>query len=176
MDKYIIRKAVPDDAYWIVYVNVHTWYTTYKWLMPDAFLESRINAIDERTEKARELIKNWAHYLVVEDSETKEIIWMLIFWASRDENYKNLWEINAIYVLDNYQKLGIGKKLFFEWIKELIKLGYNDMIINVLEWNKTIDFYKKFWWKVAWDRYDSIGKIQIHEYVMFFENLKAIVD
>ena len=101
---------------------------------------------------------------------------MFIFWASRDENYKNSWEINAIYVLDDYQKLGIGKKLFFEWIKELIKLGYNDMIINVLEWNKTIDFYKKFWWKVAWDRYDSIGKIQIHEYVMFFENLKAIVD
>ncbi|MBR6907948.1 hypothetical protein IKN40_05680 [bacterium] len=54
MDKFIIRRAVPDDAYGITYVNVHTWYTTYKGLMPDIFLENRLKSIDERTIKVRE--------------------------------------------------------------------------------------------------------------------------
>ena len=175
MDKFIIRRAVPDDAYGITYVNVHTWYTTYKGLMPDIFLENRLKSIDERTIKVREWIVNGINYLVAENTEKNDIVWMLIYWASRNENYPNSWEIYAIYVLKEYQKLGIGKKLFFEWINELIKLGYNDMVINVLDWNKTINFYEKYWWNVVWDRYDALGKISIHEYIMYFKNLKDIL-
>jgi hypothetical protein len=37
-------------------------------------LENRINNIEEKTEKVRELIKNDGKYLVVEDTEKKEII------------------------------------------------------------------------------------------------------
>jgi hypothetical protein len=37
-------------------------------------LENRINSIEEKTEKTREFIKNNGNYLVVEDSEKKEII------------------------------------------------------------------------------------------------------
>jgi GNAT superfamily N-acetyltransferase len=143
--------------------------------MPDIFLENRLKSLDERVPKVREWIVNGMKYLVAEDFENKKIVWMLIYGASRNEKYPNAWEIYAIYVLDEYQKLGIGKKLFFEWIQELLNLGYNDMIVNVLEWNKTINFYKKYWWNVVWDRNDSLGKLTIHEFVMLFENLKEII-
>ena len=72
----------------------------------------RINSIDEKTEKVRELIENDGKYLVAENTQTKEIIWMLIYWPSRNPEYPNSWEINAIYILPEYQKLGIGKKYF----------------------------------------------------------------
>ena len=174
MEKFLVRKALPDDAYGINYVNAHTWYATYKWLMPDKFLEMRVNSIDERTEKTRKLIEDGEKYLVVENAETKEIIWMMIYWSSRNENYPNSWEINAIYILPEYQKLWLGKKLFLAWIDELIKLWYKDMILNVLEWNNTINFYKKYGWKVVWERFDNIGKITIHENIMYFENIESI--
>jgi ribosomal protein S18 acetylase RimI-like enzyme len=38
---------------------------------------------------------------------------MLSYGHSRNENYPNSGEIVAIYVLQEYQKLGIGKNLFF---------------------------------------------------------------
>ena len=174
MKNFLLRKAIPDDAYWICFVNAHTWYTTYKWLIPDKFLENRINSIEEKAEKVRELIKNGGKYLVVENTDKKEIIWMLIYWPSRNQNYPNSWEINAIYILPEYQKLGIGKKLFLAWIGELIKLWYNDMIINVLKWNNAINFYKKYGGVVVWERSDEIGEIIIYEDILYFENIESI--
>jgi hypothetical protein len=42
--------------------------------MPDDFLKMRIDSIDEMKEKTRKLIENGGKYLVVENTETKEII------------------------------------------------------------------------------------------------------
>ena len=173
--KFLVRKAKPDDAYGITYVNAHTRYTTYKWLIPEKLLQTRIDSIDEKTEKVREFIENGKNYLVVENIETKEIVWMSIFWNSRNEDYPNSWEIYAIYILQEYQKLWLGKKLFFAWINELISLWYNDMIINVLDWNPTIDFYKKYWGTVIWERYDQFGKALLKENILLFDDIKTIV-
>lgn len=137
-------------------------------------LETRINTIDERTEKTREFIENGKDYLVVENNETHEIIWMSVYWPSRNENYPNSWEIYAIYILKEYQKLWLGKKLFTAWINELIKLWYNDMIINVLKWNNAIDFYKKYGGQIVWKKSDQFGVVTLEEYILFFEDIKSI--
>ena len=174
MEKFFVRKAKIDDAYWICFVNVHTRYTTYHWLMPEFLLKKRIKTIGEKTGKVRENIANGENYLVVENTETKKIIWMSIYWSSRNEKYSQSGEIYALYILKNYQKLGVGKKLLLAWIEELIKLWYNDLIINVLKWNNAINFYKKYWGKFVWERSDEIWKITIHEDILYFENIKSI--
>ena len=174
MEKFKIRNAITIDAYWIAFVNAHTWYTTYKWLIPEKILKARIDSINERAEKTREFIERGKNYLVAENLWTGEIIWMLSYWPSRNEEYPNSWEINAIYVLPQYQKLGVGKKLFFTWIDKLIKLWYKSMIINVLKWNNAINFYEKYWWKVVWEKFDKSGWIVLHEDIMFFNNLITI--
>ena len=174
MDKFIVRKAIPDDAYWITYVNVYTRKTTYQWLIPDFLIENRIKNIDERANKMREIIKeNWIH-LVLEDTETQKIVWILSCCPSRNQEYPNSWEIMAIYVLKEYQKLWLGKKLFFAWIEELIRLWYKDMIINVLKWNDAINFYKKYGGIVVWERCDEVGKIKLHEDILYFKNIESI--
>jgi len=174
MQKFLVRKAKPDDAYSIAFVNAHTWYTTYKWLVPEKILETRIATIDERAEKTRNFIESGKEYLIVENTETNEIVWMLYYWASRNGDYPNSGEINAIYVLQEYQGIGIGKKLFLAWINELRKLWYNDMIINVLKWNNAINFYKKYGGKIVWERSDQFGKIMLQENIMFFDDLTSI--
>lgn len=174
MENFSIRKAIPNDAYGICFVNAHTRYATYKWLLPDKFLESRISNIEEKAKKVRELIENDGKYLVVENTETKETIWMLIYWPSRNSEYPNSWEIMAIYILPEYQKLWLGKKLFLAWIEELIKLWYKDMIINVLKWNNAINFYKKYGGVVVWEKSDEIWKITIYEDILYFANIESI--
>lgn len=174
MVNFIIREAKLDDAYWIAYVNIHTSYSAYKWLMPEEHLINRIDTIKEFSEKMRKVIENWTKHLVVEDLEIHKIIWILGYWPSRNENYPDSWEIIALYVLPEYQKLGIGKKLFLAWIDELINLWYNTMIINILEWNNAIDFYKKYWGTVVWERYDQFSKVILREFILFFEDIKSI--
>ena len=60
-EKFLVRKAKPSDAYWITYVNAHTRYTTYKWLIPEKLLQTRIDSIDEKTEKEK---RSSVNYLV----------------------------------------------------------------------------------------------------------------
>ena len=174
MGNLIIREAKLDDAYWIAYVNVHTSYSAYRWLMPEEHLINRINTSKEFSEKMRKIIENWTKHLVIEDLEKNKIIWILGYWPSRNENYPHSWEIIALYVLPEYQKLGIGKKLFLAWIDRLINLWYNSMIINVLEWNNAINFYKKYGGTVVWERYDQFGKVILREFILYFEDIKSI--
>lgn len=174
MQNFSVRKANADDAYWISYVNAHTRYSTYKWLIPEKMLKTRINTINERTEKTREFIENGKDYLVVENNETHEIVWMSVYWPSRNENYPNSGEIYAIYILKEYQKFWLGKELFSAWINELIKLWYNDMIINVLKWNNAIDFYKKYGGQIVWEKSDQVGAFILEEYILFFDDIKSI--
>lgn len=175
MDKFLIRKATIDDAYWIASVNANTRYTTYQWLMPQKVLETRLASIQETSEKIKEnMQKSDSLFLVALNTENDEIIWMLYYGPSRNEKYPNDWEIYAFYVLQEYQKLGIGKKLFLAWVHELLNLWYNNMILNVLEWNNAIWFYQKFGWIVVWERFEPCGKIMIKENILFFDNIKNI--
>ena len=121
MQNFSIRKANADDAYWISYVNAHTRYSTYKWLIPEKMLETRINTIDERTEKTREFIANGKNYLVIENNETHEIVWMSIYWPSRNEKYPNSGEIYAIYILKEYQKNLTWKKIIYSMNQRIDK-------------------------------------------------------
>lgn len=175
MDKFLIRKATVDDAYGIAFVNVHTWYTTYQWLIPNKILEKRLQSIEERAQKIKESIlnKEYSHF-VVKNKESEEIIGMCTYGPSRNEEYPDSWEIYAFYILKEYQKLGVGKSLFLAWIQELLNLWYNNMIINVLEWNNAIWFYQKFGWIVVWERHEPCGKIMIKENVLFFKDIKNI--
>lgn len=174
MEKFLIRKAKVEDAYWIAFVHANTYYSTYKWLIPDEVLQARINSIDERASKTREFIKNGKPFLVVEDTENHEIIWMLSYSASRNEDYSDSGEIISIYLLPKYQKLGIGEDLFITWIRELINLWYNSMIVNVLKWNNAINFYQKYGGRLVWEKSDKFGDVVLSEYILFFDNIKSI--
>ena len=174
MNRFLIKKATVDDAFWIAYVSATTWYTSYKWLVPQKILENRIATIPERAEKTRNRIQNKKIFLVAIDTKNDKVIWMLSFGPSRNENYRDDWEIYAFYILKEYQRLGIGRRLFLAWIQEILNLWYNNMIINVLDWNDAVWFYQKFWWVVVWEKYEPCETIMIKENVLFFENIRNI--
>lgn len=104
------------------------------------------------------------------------MVGILSYGNSRNEKYVDCGEINAIYVLDEYQGYGIGKSLFLTGINELINKGYNNMILNVLKGNKTISFYEHFGGKKVDSRFDKFGNDIIEEYIMYFDNLNKIIN
>lgn len=177
MKNIIIRKALSSDARSIIELTTYTWLTTYKGLMPDELLESRLNTIDERTQQTKESLEKKIlekrNNTFVAEVDGK-VVGMLGYGKSRNENYSDSGEIYAIYVLKDYQGYGIGKKLFMTGIKTLIEQGYNSMILNVLEGNKTIHFYEKYGGKNVDSKTDNFAGVDLTENVMFFDNLKKI--
>lgn len=134
-----IRKATPFDAYDIAKVQVDTWKTTYKNIVPDDFLE-------KMTYESRE--KQWeqvmaTHPVFVAETETGEIIGFANGGPERAGDYPDYTgELYAIYILEAYQKRGLGKLLLKSVILELIQKNITSMIVRVLEANQSCLFYE----------------------------------
>lgn len=166
---YIIRKAELKDARSIVEVNTYTWLTTYKDLMPAEVLENRKKTMDERVNKRIKDIKEKNDMYVAEVDG--KVVGIMSYGPSRNEEYPNMGEIYSLYVLDEYQGLGLGKKLFMTGVKELLDSGYHKMIINVLEGNKTIHFYEKYGGKNVGERVAIFAGHPLKENIMYYEDL-----
>lgn len=131
--------ALPKAAYGIAYVNVHSWQETYNGLLPDDYLENRIKNIDKKVMSTKEFIENFdGKYYVAKDED--KVIGILAI-KEKDESYGYL---EALYVLKEYQGYGVGRELFKISINDFIGMGKNNMTLECMVGNKTIDFYKKY--------------------------------
>ena len=167
-----IRKATIEDAEDFVKVNTATWLTTYKGLIPDKILEKRKLSMSTRiTRTIKDIQENNNIYVATVDNQ---VIGEMTYAYSRNENFLNSGEITSVYVLKEYQGLGIGKQLFLKGIEECINLGFNSMIVNVLKGNNAIKFYEKFGGKKIAQKKENLDGILITEYIIYFDNLKEI--
>ena len=170
--EFIIRKAKEEDAKEIAYVNTYTWLTTYKGLMPDELLEERVKTIDDRVPKIINAIKTKDNFYVALDGN--KVVGIMSYGKSRNQDYIDSGEIKSIYILKDYQGLGLGKSLFMTGIKELLNMGFNSMILNVLEGNDAFLFYQKYGGKKVSEKIDDFGGTILKENVMYFDNLEDI--
>lgn len=134
-----IRKARVEDAKTIVEINVATWKTAYKGLLPDNFLAQR-NVTDKRIEGTIESInKNQRIWLVAE--EDNQIIGFCCGGEARDENFPAKHELCAIYVLQSNQNKGVGQALLNEFKNQINNQSF---YLYALKGNqKAINFYIK---------------------------------
>ncbi|WP_239673414.1 GNAT family N-acetyltransferase [Mangrovibacillus cuniculi] len=60
----------------------------------------------------------------------------------KENNHKESLDLTSLYVLQEYQGLGLGKKLLMEIFTHISLLGFNKVFVDVLEDNPTCKFYE----------------------------------
>jgi GNAT superfamily N-acetyltransferase len=168
-----IREATIDDVPQIAYVNVETWLTTYKGIVPDKFLQERKEKIEETVEWIREKIEEDNIKAVVCEKDNK-IAGFATYGRERDGDLACKGEIYAIYVLEGYQKKGLGKEIFKQVVKNLISIGINNILIWALEENKSCSFYEKTGGKIVKRRNIKIGGKELKEVGYGWNNLNEL--
>lgn len=141
----IVRNAVSDDAYDIQNVFYKTWLETYpnkeigitkedvEEMFKDGFTDEKINAQKERIRN----IANNSRMLVAVDNQTNKAIGLCRVYVRGDHN-----QLQAIYVIPEFQGKGIGKMLWDEVLKffDVEK----DIIVQVATYNtQAIKFYER---------------------------------
>lgn len=162
-----IRKAIPEDALGIAIVNVYTWKTTYSGLIPDEFINSRIDRVIEIANRNRIDIEEGKTFIVAKEDNT--IIGFALYGKSRNEEFVDYGEIYALYVLSGFQGKGIGRDIFTLCIEELKKLGCNSLIINCLEGNNSIEFYKHMGGKIVGKTKDEVQGVYLTSDILLFK-------
>ncbi len=140
MAKMVIRKAELKDIAGIAKVHVDSWRTTYKGIVPDTFLNSLSYESREQIWK-RGIEEN--HIYIAED-ENGQIVGFATGGKERTgkyEAYKG--ELYAIYLFEEQQGNGLGKKLIKSVVDDLLDKKLNSMLIWALEENPACGFYEK---------------------------------
>lgn len=140
MPNIVVRKAMPSDAKDIVEINIKGWQDTYKGIFPDSYLKKLNIDKEKHIEKYKEKIDKKGNFLVSLFDD--KIVGFANYGLNKKNMNDSIGEIYAIYILSEYQKSGIGSKLFNQTIN-LLKDDYKNIIVSCLLENPSNLFYKK---------------------------------
>jgi GNAT superfamily N-acetyltransferase len=152
-----IRIATPDDAPALGSMHVTSWRETYAGLLPDKMLSSLV--VDARAAMWTNIMRQppTAGSTVIYLAEHEgTIVGFGSCGAQRTESLKHQGydgEVGAIYVLAEFQKRGIGTRLFGAMSSDLTRRGFNAAALWVLRDNlRARRFYEHFAGKVVAER------------------------
>lgn len=175
-----IRKAEIADADGIARVHVESWQTTYKGIMPDEYLAGIT------FEKRRRL---WANILTSEtneifekpvifvaENESGEIVGFVSGGKKKNPDNEYEGELGGIYLLKEYQRQGIGRKLVEIFVQSLINEGVESMSLSVLDDNSSKFFYEKIGGEKVSETKTVIGGKDLMHLIYGWKNIREILN
>jgi ribosomal protein S18 acetylase RimI-like enzyme len=169
----IIRKAKLSDAQGIAKVHVDCWRTTYKNIIPNEFLDNL--SYDQRTDLWIRNISNEQNYVFVAENDEGHIIGFADGGKRETNKVNHSGDLTSIYVLQEYQGLGIGRQLVQQLFSKLDKLGYKNIFVEVLEDNKSRLFYESL--GAEWLRTEKIkiAGAELNLLVYEWKDIKSVL-
>ncbi|MDQ8738709.1 GNAT family N-acetyltransferase [Paenibacillus sp. LHD-38] len=137
-----IREAHIEDAEKIAIVHVDSWKTTYKDIISESHLSNL--SVENRMKSWLWTFENLNVHekIFVAEDRAGKIVGFSSGGRSRNDEFKHDGELYAIYLLKDYQRLGLGKMLFNSVVESLKDNGYSSMMLWVLKDNPSLEFYK----------------------------------
>lgn len=161
-----IRKEKREDVFDIAHIVTVEWNSTYRGIVSDSELQRLKETEEERAKKAYDEFdeKNNKCFVAVIDNK---VVGFANYGVTDDPDFENTAELRALYVLDDYHGLGIGRKLVNATIEEFKKQGFNKMIICCLKGNPFNEFYKHIGGKYVKD--GVYKRLNLPENIYYFE-------
>jgi L-amino acid N-acyltransferase YncA len=166
----LIRRAEPNDAAGIARVHVHSWRTTYRDIVPDAYLDGLDEA--ERAAHWLDLLDGGLDVYVAERAGT--VIGFATGGKSRDNMARCDAELYAIYLLHEEQRTRIGSDLLRELALAMSRRGFRSMQVWVLAKNSAKQFYARLGAEYAGSKEIEIGGATLAEQAYVWSDLARL--
>ena len=173
-ESILLRPALPADASGLARVRVETWRTAYKGIVADVILaglsvESGRQRWLERLEAPK---PNSFTYLV---EAAGKVIGFSSGGAERDGDPLYQGEIYALYLMQEYQHQGLGRKLVEASVRSLLGNGMTNMMIWVLRENPSRRFYEALGGKYLREKEIDIQGQTLMEVAYGWDDLQVFV-
>lgn len=130
-----IRRATAQDAPAIARVRIDSWRTTYRGLIPDAYLDGM--RVDDSTEIWNRVLTAGANTTSVFVAESDgEVIGFAAGNMLGEPRYDLNAELSAVYVRPEYQRAGVGRRLVGAVALAQRAHGASGLIVWVIAENK----------------------------------------
>lgn len=154
-----IRLATTNDIQGIAHVEVDSWKKTYKGIITTKFLKRLTHEWSEK--RHTNILYDSKKFTYVAENETGEVIGFAAAGIEDNPLIHFEGELYTLYLLEEYQRKGIGKKLISSVTDYFQDMSINSMLLYVLKENHSArEFYK------------VLGGQEIHQGVIQLGELK----
>lgn len=170
----VIRKSTYEDIESIAEVHVKTWQSTYKNILSEEFLRGLETKKEASIKLHQERFYEKKLSTTLVACVENEIVGLCIFGPNRNPQDQEVLtaEIYAIYILESFQKMGIGKALVYEALCRLN--NYDRLLIWALEANPWRKFYEKIGGSLTLHKIIEIDHQSLNEVGYYFEDLSNL--
>ena len=136
-----IRQAKIEDAGPIARAHVESWRTTYDGIIPGDYIAKFTS--EERERVWRRILGDEARRecVCVAEDETGALVGFVSGGAERSGAKAFRGELYALYLLEPFQRRGIGRRLTAALARRLLGAGCDSMLVWVLAENPSREFY-----------------------------------
>ena len=170
-----IRAATPGDAEAIARVYVETWHATYADLVPDRVLIKMSRHHHARIWSRTISRHGAAEAVMVAEEAGAEVVGFGSCGQARRPNPPYEGEIYTLYVLQDYQGEGIGKRLLDALFQRLLQSGMDSALIWVLAQNPARFFYEAMGGKRVAERKEKLWGAMLREAAYGWPDLERAV-
>lgn len=170
-----IRSATPEDAAQIARVHVQTWRSTYPGLVPDSIL---VGMSVERHEAMwrRSIEHPGGDAVIVAEDAGDGVVGFASCGALRAAKLPFAGEVYTLYVQQDYQSRGIGRRLLARSFAVLLERGYPSAAVWVLATNPSRFFYRAMGGEHAADRTEALWGVLMDETAFGWRDLRAALE
>jgi GNAT superfamily N-acetyltransferase len=169
----VLRPATLADALPIARIHVAGWQSAYRGIVADEHLDSL--SIDQKQAFWRQQLHHDPCLLYVAEDPARGIIGFAYAGAHHGHFGEYRGEIHAIYVLDQFQRHGIGKRLFHQAAAALLQSHFQSMMIWTLKQNPYRKFYERMGGKLLGEETTAIAGREMLQVAYGWPDLAAIV-
>lgn len=171
--RMLIREATERDAAAIARVQVDSWRTTYTGIVLDSYIASlTYSSREERWQQF--LAASDEHFAFVADAGNK-IVGFASGGVNRDDDKIFQGELYAIYLLEQYQRRGVGRLLVKAVAGRLLRNDMSSMKVWVLAENPFRAFYEALGGKYVSEKEIVIGGASLLEVAYGWNKLNALL-
>lgn len=138
-----VRTARREDARALAQVHLASWRSTYSGVVSDETLARMEENLALREQRYRDEIARQGEDLwFVAEAAGGRPVGFARGGPARPPHFGLDGELGALYLLQEFQRRGIGRALVFEHARALRALGYRSMLVWVLSANPARGFYE----------------------------------
>ena len=170
-----IRTANPADAAPIARVHIDSWRTTYEGIVPAEYLANLSYRDRESMWNEALSTEQPATSIFVAETESGDVVGFASAGPEREGNPTYRAELYAIYLLQEHQNRGLGRRLVSTIARSLSANGFNSMLLWVLEDNHpACRFYESHGGKRIGKRTVTFGGAHLQEVSYGWTDITAL--
>ncbi len=170
-----IRPANINDSAGIAHVQITSYRTAYKNFFPPAYFEQMTEV--EQTQDWRDLMSDASHdSLIVAKTNVNEIIGYALGQAERQDFEAWECELVALPVLPEYQRQGIGSKLFAAMAGEMKRRGKTALMLWTIKENPVRAFYERLGGELVGEKSYDVDEMKVTEVAYSWKNIGELIE